>query len=148
MSIEISEAIVRAAYLKHVANYPLDQPTRLLSIVEKTDDDGTLKVFSSYIPRGRRSGRGDQATELDLEFHPTEAYLNWVCVVESRRHQGYGFALYKLAEDIVREVGLPVLRQTPSGRTPRGESRLQYLKRKLGYVECQIGSLGYVKYLD
>ena len=50
------------------------------------------------------------------------------------RGRGIGEGMYGSVEGIAREMGSSRIRQTPSGWTLHGETRRDYLKRKLGYV--------------
>lgn len=78
---------------------------------------------------------------FDMNYHPRTrvAYLVGIEIPASLRGQGYGQQLYLVVEAVARELHSFYLEQTPSGTTPSGESRMDYLLRR-GYVQHGISA--------
>ena len=61
-------------------------------------------------------------------------YLLKIKLPEALRGQGLGDKLYRCIEQAARNCGCTEIRQTPSGWTKTGETRLSYLLRR-GWIE-------------
>lgn len=117
-----------------LARHPLYRPEDYTYVVLR---DG--KAFLGWAPRVPAPGRPDPFY-LNLEAQPPlVCYLLCIGLKASLRGRGLGHQLYLLAEDVARALGCQFLEMTPSGRTETGESREDYLVRKLGYTR----NLGY-----
>lgn len=57
-------------------------------------------------------------------------YVLSLSIPPRRRGKGHGDSLYRVLEQIAKEFGCREIRQTPSGWTPRGDTRRQYLNRR------------------
>ena len=90
-----------------------------------------IKCFTSQV------GIPDGTTHFFMQIEQTHegkiAYLVFIELDEDKRGVGLGEKMYKSVENIARELGCDILRQTASGWTVRGEPRKNYLERKLGY---------------
>jgi len=78
------------------------------------------------IPRG--------STHFDLNIEGDICHLLFVEVEKTERGRENGRALYSVIERVAKELECGRVRQTPSGWTPDGKSRKEYLKG-LGYAE-------------
>jgi GNAT superfamily N-acetyltransferase len=109
--------------------------------------DRCLQAWSLYRPgvlRVRRFADGALAVSCwrgeflseEVEGFSLNVAENGICYLldiklqEKHRGQGYGDALYKILEEVARELGCSQIRQTPSGWTRTGETRKDYLMRR------------------
>ena len=69
-------------------------------------------------------------THWDANVIDTVFYLLHIELLSANRGKGYGNQLYEIIERIAADIGCTEIRQTPSGWTPRGESRMNYLCRR------------------
>ena len=72
------------------------------------------------------------STHFDLEIIGDACYILWIELHERHRGLGHGRKLYGIIEDIARKSGCKRVIQTPSGSTPNGKSRRDYVLG-LGY---------------
>ena len=73
-------------------------------------------------------------THFDLNITNGVCYLLDIELEKIDRGQGHGAVLYLIIEAIAVELGCREIRQTPSGRTRRGETREEYLVRR-GWIK-------------
>lgn len=86
--------------------------------------------YSTY---GRPSRISDSCIlSLNFDIHENIAYLLSIHIPKPLRGQGYGQALYNIAEKVASILGSKYIEQTPSGMTGTGEPRMSYLLRR-GY---------------
>ena len=76
-----------------------------------------------------------------MNFERDICYLVSISLARDLRGKGIGNSMYLAIEGIAKDMSCERIRQTPSGwtnRIKRGmrETRRDYLKRKLGYVNC------------
>lgn len=57
-------------------------------------------------------------------------YLLWILLPTRMRCQGHGSSLYSVIERIAAALGCSEIWQTPSGWTPKGDTRRSYLHRR------------------
>lgn len=118
-----AERIVRD-FLKYYPLYSRDQHVHALRI-----ENGQLVI--GWTADGRATH--DRTTYFDMHKIEGRLYLLHIEINEAHRGKGLGEMLYRIVEDIGIELGCDEIWQTPSGRTTTGESRMDYVVRKLGY---------------
>lgn len=74
-----------------------------------------------------------QGSHLDLQLIGETCYVLGVGLAPEYRGLGQGAQLYLAAEAIAKRAGCRRICMTPSGWTVRGETRADYVVRKLGY---------------
>ena len=95
---------------------------------KKLDDN---KIWIGYrttnnFPRG--------TTYFDLNIIGTTCYVLWIELKKEQRGKNLGRSLFKAIEDFAKNYGCDKVILTPSGYTPSGKTRLEYMK-SLGYHE-------------
>jgi hypothetical protein len=83
------------------------------------------EIYPSTLPNSR--------FQVDIVFDRDTLYLLFVSLPSFLRGLGNGKKLYAMVEELAVDLGLPRIVATPSGTTPRGESRWDYMLR-LGYT--------------
>lgn len=73
------------------------------------------------------------STHFDVNVDGSTFYLLHIELEDRHRNKGLGSQLYQILEKVAQEIGCRVFEQTPSGWTPRGETRAAYLQRR-GYT--------------
>lgn len=81
------------------------------------------------------------------EIQGNRFYLLSISIPPSMRNQGHGSSLYSVIERIAASLGCSEIRQTPSGWTPRGETRRAYLNRR-GWLNDDVGQIEVFKPLS
>lgn len=96
------------------------------------------------------------STHFDLNICGDVCHLLFIEVEKRHRGWGHGKQLYELIVAIAKELGCTTVEQTASGKTPRGETRGQYLARHgwtitkdpIFGVDIATKSTGYSSYLS
>lgn len=91
--------------------------------------DGGMWIGYRTNPRNIPQG----TTHLDINLKGDTCFLVHIELDPSKRGQGFGRDLYRTVEDFAKLAGSRVVRMTPSGWTPSGKTRKDYLLG-LGYV--------------
>lgn len=104
-----------------MARWPAYRATDQIK-VKRFDAD---KIFIGYNVDGGSPGWYWTANVIDDVF-----YLLSIFLPHAMRGKGLGNQLYEIITDIAHELGCREIRQTPSGTTTTGESRLRYLIRR------------------
>ena len=82
----------------------------------------SLRTTRDNIPIG--------TTYADINILGDVFYLLHIEIQQGHRGKGHGTELYRLFEQVAKELGCKRIEQTPSGTTIRGETRAAYLKRR------------------
>jgi GNAT superfamily N-acetyltransferase len=103
----------------HLRNWPLYQgESEMVHVVKQCEF-----VAISY-------GTQPMAHRLDLQLELGICYLLHIAIEPEHRGKGHGAALYEIVEGIAKSLGCKEVRQTPSGWTHTGETRMRYLVRR------------------
>lgn len=106
--------------------FPLSQVSDIVLYIERDGNHHiTWQTGASVFSRGNH---------VDIHISGKKLYLCSIELLPWHRGQGLGYKLYKLVETIARDFGCTEVEQTASGTTHTGESRAEYLRRKLGYT--------------
>lgn len=120
------QLLAKQTLLRHLQGYPLYQPEHYAEAFEFACGRLCLTwQTKQVIPR-------ISTTHLDLEVDGTALYLLSIGLDPEQRGQGLGKQLYALVEAVAADLGCQLVVTTPSGWTPRKESRAAYVQR-LGY---------------
>lgn len=105
--------------------------------------DATHNIDIKYIGQNRwwigysstndnRSRMGDSGTSFDLNYYEDirTLYILYLQIDASQRGKGHGSQLYEIICNIAKELDCLVVEQTPSGWTPSGDTRVNYLIRR------------------
>jgi len=126
--IEFDREAVSALGRKHLEDdFPLFEESHTVD----ARDLGEEKFWVGYRTTKGRAPR--DSTHFDINVERDICYLLWIELVREERGKNHGRALYGAVENIARDLGCDRVRQTPSGWTPDGKTRKDYLKN-LGYV--------------
>lgn len=129
---ELDAAAVIAKAAAVLQGWPLFEGPHCLSCCPT--ETGYWLGYSSegdFRPIQRFLGQG-----FDLNVaHNGVCYLVHLRLREEQRGQGHGADLYERLVRLAGELGCATIQQTPSGSTPRGESRQDYLVRR-GWKVC------------
>ena len=85
------------------------------------------------------------AEHFDIEIIDKTFYINGIGIDREHRGKGQGAALYELLEQVARDMDCDRIVMSASGKTPSGEDRGDWLRRKFGYVKT--GGISVVKAL-
>lgn len=95
-------------------------------------EEGKMWIgYRTTTNNARGTTRG--TTCWDVNVWGEDFYLIWIEVKAEDRGKGYGDQLYKLITEIARRMGCKRIIQNPSGKSPQGETRRDYLLRR-GWV--------------
>lgn len=92
-------------------------------------------VWACYAPIPHKDS--SLRTSFTLNLEGNVCHLASINLAENLRGKRIGERMYRVVEQIAREMGCDRVRQEPSGWTSSGETRRDYLKRKLGYVDVK-----------
>lgn len=126
-NLSLSGEKIHSLALAELRNFPLFDEKHLIEVF-KNDEE----IFISYRTE-ERSPVG--TTHFDLQTDGIICYLVHIELKGSQRGHNLGKKLYEAAEDVARSIGCSKIRQFPSGKTFNGETRRDYVKKKLGYEE-------------
>ena len=109
----------------------------------------SIKLIPDAVTVSYRTNNGDHrgTTHLSLQFQDDTCYIVGIGLEPCYRGLGLGEELYRISKNIARQAGSGKIVMTPSGTTATGETRSDYLKRKLGYRQIVIGSVEVQKLL-
>lgn len=74
--------------------------------------------------------RAEDLSAFSLNVQGLTLYLLHIRLRSSDRGKGLGSGLYSAIEEIAYQLGCARIEQTPSGWTPDGDTRANYLKRR------------------
>jgi hypothetical protein len=79
-----------------------------------------------------RARMGDFGTSFDLNYYEDirTLYLLHLQIDASQRGRGHGSQIYEIICNIAKELDCLIVEQTPSGWTPSGDTRANYLIRR------------------
>jgi len=80
-----------------------------------------------------RSGVQRTTLALEIDEQRKVCYLLSIAIPPELRGKGYGAELYQVTENVARRWGCATVEMTASGQTHKGESRIEYLRRR-GYT--------------
>ena len=112
---------------------------RELPIFDKTHEIGVRKIDEEKLWVGYRTTEGLQrgTTRFDLNIIENICYILWIELSKEHRGKNLGKSLFSIIENFAKDYGCNKVRLTPSGWTPSGKTRLEYMK-SLGYHEVGI----------
>ena len=113
---------------KHLRSLPIFEEGHSVNVVEISDGKFYIgyRTTSDKIPR--------ETTHFNLNLIDNICYVLWIELCEQEKGRGFGRQLYGIIEAFARDAGCDRVRLTPSGETPSGKTRLEYM-RALGYQE-------------
>jgi len=118
---------VESVARNYLQEFPLYDPTH--SVTVRPLNNG--KYWIGYRTTEYFDPHG--STHFDVNVEGEIFYLLFIEVEPAERKKGHGSILYDVLEQIAAALGCTMLEMTPSGTTPRGESRAAYLERR-GYT--------------
>ncbi|VVB77545.1 Uncharacterised protein [uncultured archaeon] len=80
-----------------------------------------------YRTNGERLSELKGTTHFDIELIDDICYILYIELVEEERGMGIGWSLYETIHKFAKDYGAKKVRQTPSGWTPQGKTRRDYL---------------------
>jgi len=86
------------------------------------------KVWIGY--RTREGNMHAESTHVEINVIDDVLYILHIEIDRGLRGMGLGSLLYTICEQLARSLGCRQIRQTPSGVTPTGEYRRDYLLRR------------------
>lgn len=111
-----------------LADWPLYNPETRICVVPIAKGLSIGLGLASLFDRQRLSWTFD-VNVLDDVF-----YVLFLQIAEQHRGKGLGAELYRRLESLATKLGCRQIRMTPSGWTPTGETRLEWMLRR-GYKQ-------------
>jgi len=99
----------------------------------------TKKIRDDKFWIGYRTAKDNSlkgTTNFDLNIIGDTCYILWIELAKEHQGKNLGKLLYKTIENFAKDYGCKRVRLTPSGWTPKGKTRLEYMK-SLGYKETK-----------
>ena len=120
--MNLTTEIVREEFEARIQRWPLYQEGDIIQIIHREYEDGDCwhilyATGNGIAPEFRRVAGFVPETDniLCLHVNADEAYIAYIGVCKNKRGLGHGEALYKLCEEFTWALGVPKIRQVPSG---------------------------------
>lgn len=140
----MTKQTIKDCFLRLLSSYPLYSQSWRVH-VQSLGVDGwwSVSLDSGEMPH---TAIPRSSTYVDINIENDVFYLLHIELDKKHRGQGYGESLYKICEDAAASLGCKTIKQTPSGWTATGDSRLQYLLKR-SWQLCKVPG-GVVVYKD